>query len=193
MQGRRCGVGRRRRNEFNIIQKERTMSRRWWLVLGTVTLAVGCATRGPAYFGGSKVGPHPCDDSGPCSVEVYPSCAGSACGGSLQYDPLNLVNRKGPVKITWTLQSDQTGTYVFCKQLGDGVFLKDEVSDQFKLETYTGTYACVDNVSIMAANTKQREKPYQYKIIFHKVKNAASTPIEVESTPYVIDPSMINQ
>ncbi len=171
------------------------MRQLFWVVLVTATLAAGCATREPgsitfnSYFGGAIRGAFDCVSS-QCLVAVSPSCAGSACGGSLQYDPINLANGNGNVKITWTLPDG----YAFCKQIGDGVFLKSENSDQFKLETYNGSDNCAGSFTIMAANTKPRPaQPYQYKVIFHKVVDPSTTPVVIDPTPYVIDPSMINK
>jgi hypothetical protein len=160
-----------------------------WIALVAAALLLGCATvdtkfrTSNSYFAGPKDGDKRCKEKEDCpDNKIDPSCFLWACGGSLSFDPLYLA--KGGHKITWVLPPD----YGFCRQLGDGVFLKDETSDQFKLEDYKE--GCQRTFTIHADNkTPRPDKPYKYKVVFHHVDKDKIP----DETPYVIDPSMINE
>ena len=143
-----------------------------------------------SYFGGATKGHLDCDTS-QCTVAVSPSCVpAGACGGTLNYDPIDLKNQNLNVKVTWILEKG----YGFCKRLGDGVFLKDETSDQFDPETDNGSTKCIDSFFMIAHNTRSRpDKPYKYVIRFHKITDASTNPPTVDPKQYVIDPSMVNK
>jgi hypothetical protein len=174
------------------------MNRLCFLALATAILLCGCALRPVdpgvitvnSYFAGATKGHLDCDRS-QCAVAVIPSCAPSgACGGKVDYDPIDLKNQNLNVKITWTLDKG----YGFCKSLGDGVFLKSETSNQFDPEPNTGNPKCTDSYFIIAHNSVSRpDKPYQYKILFHKIIDASANPPTVYPVQYIIDPSIVNK
>jgi hypothetical protein len=144
-----------------------------------------------SYFGGATKGHLDCDVKH-CLVAVAPSCVSSGvCGGKVDYDPIDLKNQNLNVKLTWTLDRG----YVFCKGVGgDGVFLKDETSDQFVPEPSAADTRCSDSYFVTAINSKSRpDKPYQYVIRFHKVADASTSPPKIDPVQYIIDPSMVNK
>jgi len=131
------------------------MNRLLWIVLPTMSLLFGCATSDQgikfgARFAGASKGKLDCDNTNRCDVAIVdPFCDIFGCSGSVDHDPINLINGRPNVRVTWTLPSG----YTFCRQVGDGVFLKTETSEQFELAPDNGHETCTDSITITAKNT----------------------------------------
>ena len=163
------------------------MLRKLSLLAAAVVLS-GCAATSSGggkgaesgYFGGATKGKLACKKPG-CDIEIKPACSPSTliCGGTLDFDPIGLVRNNDNLKVTWKLPPG----FVFCPQRGDGVFLKDENSDQFDPEEDKAK-RCKPTFTLHAKNTVPRPNaPYKYKIVFR---------FEKDNSVYIIDPWMVN-
>jgi hypothetical protein len=131
-----------------------------------------------------------CDASAPCIVKVSPATPSGACSdGTVNNDPVTLVNRNTRKNIVWRLPNN----YQFCKAAGDGVFLKTTDDDnQFDSMYATddpngGTSPskpCKQHYHWGAKHTVSKPSaPYKYVIIFRDASG---------QNRYCIDPSIVN-
>jgi hypothetical protein len=151
------------------------------LALASCVLLFGCATGGPGMRAFDSVTGQATTCSGPCDIEVQPSaCFLAWCGGKVQYDPIYVD--KPNVPITFNLPEG----YGFCRQRGDGVFLKSEDSDEFESDPSNGQGpACKRWFKLIDKNHRPRpDTPYSYKVLFTRTSDGQQ---------HKIDPSFINK
>lgn len=149
------------------------------LALASCVLVVGCATGGSGLRTFDSYTSRPTTCSGPCDIGVKPSCFFS-CGGKVEYDPINVTKQN--VVITWNLPEG----YAFCRNRGDGVFLKSEVTDQFDPDPSNGEgQPCKSWFKLKDKNLPPRpDMPYDYRVVFTRLTDGAH---------HTIDPSFINR
>lgn len=131
-----------------------------------------------------------CDASARCIVNVTPTSPAGACSdGSVDNDPVTLINLNTKKHIVWHLPNN----YQFCKANGDGVFLKASDADNQFDSMYATDNAngdpsvskpCRQHYHWRARHTVSKPSvPYRYIIIFHDASG---------QNRYCIDPSIVN-
>jgi hypothetical protein len=164
-----------------------------WAVAACVGL-LGCAMGLDGGGGGRALTDQTCTSKKNCEIGIdAPYCPiFGHCTATVDYDRTLLAAGEKDINIVWHLPPG----FVFCADLGDGVFLKypdpdAQFDDKYPTEKMDGAKPSKKECKELrhyhwrGLNTKSKPKdPYEYKIVFHD---------DAFRKQYWIDPWIINR